>query len=405
MQPKQIIYPISYTKIFFSIFSINNPTVNFLKKIKKIIYHKNKNFFLLGRARSGILIAVKEAISVEKKFILLSPFTIPDVVNLVLMAGGIPKFFDYKKESLDICNFSLLDSVHKNKTKIAAVIITHYQFNQINYKKICSICKKYNIRIIEDCAISISGKSGKYQISSFADFAIYSFSSFKFLNYFWGGLLSYNKKYQPYVDTYRNWKELSFFYYIPQIVKTIKFQILTSNFIFKFLTINLLKKNFNKKQFLDKIPKESKFSLDSTYFSRLPEIAIKEISRKIDNYKNNLSHRREISLVYYKFLRNISISKNSDLINRISNGECGCYLILAKNVKHRTFVRRELANINFDVGKFFYNNCSKISNFKNIVGSTKNLDSLINRLIILPTHPRITKKYAELLSKNILKLY
>jgi perosamine synthetase len=405
MQPKQIIYPINYIKIFFSIFSINNSSITFLKRIKKIIYHKNKNFFLLGRARSGIFIAVKESIRVEKRIILLSPFTIPDVVNLVLKSGGIPKFFDYKKESLDICNFYLLDLVHKYKTKIAAIIITHYQFNQINYKKICSICKKNNIRIIEDCAISMSGKSGKYKISSFADFAIYSFSSFKFLNYFWGGLLSYNKKYEPAIDKYKNWKELSLFYYIPQIVKTIKFQILTSNFIFKFFTIKFLKKNFNKKQFLDKIPKESRFILDSTYFSRLPDIAIKEISRKIDNYKNNLSHRRKISLVYCKFLKKISVSKNSDLIKRISSGECGCYLILAKNIKHRTFVRRELANINFDVGKFFYNNCAKILNFKNIAGSTKNLDLLIKRLIILPTHPGITEKYAEFLSKNILKLY
>jgi hypothetical protein len=41
--------------------------------------------------------------------------------------------FDYKKETLDICNFSLLDLVYKHKTKIAAIIITHYQFNQINF--------------------------------------------------------------------------------------------------------------------------------------------------------------------------------------------------------------------------------------------------------------------------------
>ena len=68
-------------------------------------------------------------------------------------------------------------------------------------------------------------------------------------------------------------------------------------------------------------------------------------------------------------------------------------------------MRKELANINFDVGKFFYNNCARILNFKNIAGSTKNLDLLIKRLIILPTHPRITEKYAEFLSKNILKLY
>ena len=38
-----------------------------------------------------------------------------------------------------------------------AVIITHYHTNQKDYKEISYLCKKYNIALIEDCAISHSG--------------------------------------------------------------------------------------------------------------------------------------------------------------------------------------------------------------------------------------------------------
>ena len=39
----------------------------------------------------------------------------------------------------------------------------HYHVNQENYKKIFSICKKNNVHLIEDCAISYKGNSKKPQ--------------------------------------------------------------------------------------------------------------------------------------------------------------------------------------------------------------------------------------------------
>ena len=52
--------------------------------------------------------------------------------------------------------------------------------------------------------------------------------------------------------------------------------------------------------------------------------------------------------------------------------------------------------------KIFYENCEKISNNRNNK-KLNNIDDLINKIIILPTHLEL-KSYAKFLSKNILEL-
>jgi perosamine synthetase len=396
--PKQIIYNINFINFFKKKISIK-------KTLSKIISLKNKNFFFLGRARSGIYIIVKEIINQKKKIVLLSPFTIPDVVHLIIKAGGTPVFFDFKKNSLDVSIDSILKMKKKYRNSIAAILITHYNYNQIDYRAIYLICKKYNFYLIEDCAISISGCSEKYRIGSLSDFSVYSFSSFKFLNYIWGGLIAYKTKYNLNFNKYKKWKKLNFFDYLSQLIKTLKFQILTNQFIFKYFTIKILRYRISKKQFLDKIPQESNLKLNNSYFTLPSNQAIYEIVRKVKFYNENLTHRRSISLIYHNFLKNISLSNHDNIRKRILESECGCYIILAKNSSHKSFLRKRLLECNFDVGKFYYNNCKQLKLFRNVDGHVPNLNSIIKKIVILPTHPRITEKYAESLSKNILKLY
>jgi perosamine synthetase len=398
--PKQIIYPIKY--------------FNFIKKNKKLYYKKffeiffikNKSYFFLGRARSGIYISVKEVINLKKKnIILLSPFTIPDIINIVIAAGGKPVFLDFNKNSLDISLNSIVRIKNKYQTSIAAVLITHYNLNQINYLKIYLLCKKFNFSLIEDCAISLSGFSRSVRIGSLSDFSIYSFSSFKFLNYFWGGLLIYKNFYRQSLLKYKNWRKLNIFNYFPQLLKTLRFQILTNLYIFRYFTIRILKFKLNQGQLLDKIPEENNLKINSSYFSVPSDNAIYEIVRKAKFYNQYLNNRRLISLIYLKFLKNISLASNTDLYNRILQSECGCYIILAKNYNHKNYLRKKLLDLNFDVGKFYYHNSKKIDSFKNIEGKIPNLNSLIDKIIILPTHPKITPTYATLLAKKILEIY
>ena len=104
-------------------------------------------------------------------------------------------FIDHEKFST---NISIKDLSKKLKN-INCLILTHYHVNQEITKKYFQFVKN-NVYLIEDCAISYKGNSKKTPIGSLSDFSIYSFSIFKFVNYFFGGAISYKKKYSNEVD-------------------------------------------------------------------------------------------------------------------------------------------------------------------------------------------------------------
>ena len=405
LHPKQIIYPINYLRYFKSfLIEEKNLEILLIKKLR-VLFGLNKKVRLLGRARSGIYLAVKILIShSKKKTILLSPFTIPEIVDLVIHAGGKPLFIDHEKFST---NISIKDLNKKIKKNINCLILTHYHVNQENYKKIYSICRKNNVRLIEDCAISYNGKSKNTPIGSLSDFSIYSFSIFKFVNYFFGGAISYKKKYSNEVDKeIIQWKKFSSINYLKKFLNSLKFSILTNKFFFRAITFHVLKILIDKKSFF--LNKNSylneRFTINNSYFSIPSNSAINEIYKKIDKYKVNKKHRQKISKIYLDYLEKISIPKIKNKKNFIKDNDFIHYLIQCKNEKHRNFLRARLLDYGYDVGGFFYSDCSKLKRFKKY-GKIKNIESLTKKLITLPTHNLINDDYAKKLSKKILEIY
>ena len=403
--PKQIIYPINYfnyLKSFF--FKKKNYEKDLVRKLQKL-FSINKKIKLLGRARSGIYLAVKLLLKNSKnRIVLLSPFTIPEVIELVICAGGKPLFLEHEEGST---NISIKDLKKKIKLRPNSLILTHYNVNQKNYKDISSICRQNKVFLIEDCAISIKGSSQNTFIGSLSEFSIYSFSSFKFINYFLGGCISYKKKYEKTINKEtQDWKQLKAKDYFSKFVQTFKFSILTNKYFFNFFTFHLLKYlSNNKKNFLDKKSylKEN-FVLDKSYFSLPSNSAIYEIFQKTQQYKLNKAHRQKIVKVYFKYLHSITIPKNNDKKNFFKNNDFIHYLVSCKNKNHKYFIKKKLLNLGFDVGGFFYPNCSQFKKFSRY-GKIKSVDTLINNLITLPTHPGINEKYAKKLSKKILEIY
>ena len=85
-------YKIYNNKIFKGFFG---------KKIENQLLENNftkltniKNITTLNFARTGIFYAIKKIVCPDKKEILLSPFTIFDIVNVIICAGGKPRFID-----------------------------------------------------------------------------------------------------------------------------------------------------------------------------------------------------------------------------------------------------------------------------------------------------------------------
>ena len=89
-------------------------------KLKNFL--NTENFLLINQARIGVYLAVKAIIKkTNKSEILLSPYTIADVINMVLLAGGKPIFVDINKETLNI-DESLIEK--KISSDTAAILVT-----------------------------------------------------------------------------------------------------------------------------------------------------------------------------------------------------------------------------------------------------------------------------------------
>jgi dTDP-4-amino-4,6-dideoxygalactose transaminase len=63
----------------------------------------------VGRARAGIYLLARHAVRSERPRVLMSPFTIPDVVNMVALAGAEPVFYDFEPSST-ACSLASLGS-------------------------------------------------------------------------------------------------------------------------------------------------------------------------------------------------------------------------------------------------------------------------------------------------------
>ena len=266
--PKQIIYNINYLKVLKDFF-INTETSEFLNNFKNIANIEDKEVLLLGRARAGIFLAVKNSVKSKKNnLVFLSSYTIPEVIDLVIHAGGKPYFIDFNKDST---YFDISSLQSKMKLKPAAIIITHYNVNQISYEKISEIVKQNDSILIEDSALSISGKSKNININTLSDYSIFSFSSFKLLNFFYGGAIVYDKKFKTEINNEtRNWKRLSLKDYLPQLARTIFFDFITSKYLFSNLTIKYLKHKYlnkNQSDFIEKKLKIEKTLINKNYFS------------------------------------------------------------------------------------------------------------------------------------------
>ena len=392
--PKQIINKINYFVLDYFLKSRNQLILNFEHLFKNTFRHKNRKIFFLGRARYGIFLSVKNILrNSNNNLVLLSSFTIPAVIDLVKKAGGKPYFVDFEKDSLYL-DLSLIKKLIINK-KPAALLITHYHVVQKHLNEIVKLCKKNNVKLIEDCAIYMSNSNS---VGLKSDYSIFSFSSFKIVNFFFGGAISIRKKipHDLINNLIKKEKKLNFCDYSLQIFNTWKFSFLTQKFFFHFITFELLK---FKKKFNEQKNYEDKYH----NFNKQPSsIAIASINSKIKKYYIEKKKRQYLAKIYYKLLKSIC---DNHVKVELNKGDFFHFVVFAKNKVHRDFIKKKCLENNFDIGTFFYPNCHKISNFKKIKGFTRNAEDIKNRIILLPTHNRVDSKYAYGLGRYLKKIY
>ena len=96
----------------------------------------------------------------------------PTTVNPGIIYGLKPVFIDVELDTLNI-DASQIEKAITKKTKL--IMIAHTLGRPFNLDKIVSLCKKYNLWLIEDCCDALGSKyKGKY-VATFGDVATFSF--------------------------------------------------------------------------------------------------------------------------------------------------------------------------------------------------------------------------------------
>ena len=116
--------------------------------------------------------------------------------------GAIPIPIDVKRDTWQI-NPDLLEKNITKKTK--AIMIVHLFGQAVEVDKVKKIAKKYNLKIIEDCAEAHGVFYKNKHVGNFGDVAAYSFYFNKSITSGEGGMICTNsKKIFDFVKNYRN---------------------------------------------------------------------------------------------------------------------------------------------------------------------------------------------------------
>jgi len=183
----------------------------FVEKFEKGVSNFTKSKYAVStiNGTSALHIALKVIGLKEKDEVLIPAFNYIASTNATLYCGGIPHFVDINKEDLGIDVDKLEEYLKKNtefkknklinkfsKNIIKAVIPTHVYGHSMDLDKLIILCKKYNLKIIEDAAEAIGSRYKNKHLGTIGDIGTLSFNGNKIITTGGGGMiLTKNIKY------------------------------------------------------------------------------------------------------------------------------------------------------------------------------------------------------------------
>lgn len=348
------------------------------------------NPIFLGRARVGLYLSAKLVNEERAGICLMSPLTILDVGNMIGASGLSIEYYDLRKNLFE-CD---VESIEKRiiRGDVSCFVITHYFYIQEDFDKLIDICEKHNVSLIEDCAISLGAKYKNSFSGSFGRFSVFSFSLFKFLNFFWGGVIVCRKSsdHAKILELISSWRSLSYWEYLPQFVKYIKFGSVTYQPIFKFVfqvfkyglknNIRLITNNIQN----DPIVPFTR-QVESSCFTKPHDSFYIELSRKCHTVFSELDMRQQKASFIYNNVSN----KNFFALPYNINFNEGTFIslpLIFPSSEYRDLVSVYLLDEGIDCSKQLYRNISSVQGFDVNEGEVNEVKNLIDCCLFIPLH-------------------
>jgi len=319
------------------------------KKISKICKRK----YAVGTASgTDALYLALRAIGIKKgDEVITTPLSWVSSTNAITMNQATPVFVDVK-DDLNI-DESKIEKKITNKTK--AILFVNFTGNTCDFKKLISISKKYNLKLIEDGAQSFGSSDAEKISGSVGEISCFSLNPMKILSSFGesGMVLTNNKQY---------FKRLEILRYVGTVNKdncvypslNFKMDTLQAGFILE-----------NLKFVKSKIKSRN----------RMADIYIKKLSKNIlvpkINYKNTHS--------FYSFT--ILVNKRDKLKRYLEKKG------IETKIQHKILIPHQKAYLKY---------------LKNDI---PNAEKVVKKILCLPLHESLSISNLNYIIKNINEFY
>lgn len=346
--------------------------------------------------RSGLEMLLGTLELKEGDEVIVPAYTLKDLIYLIKAKGIVPKLVDIERSSFNI-NPDLVESKITKNTRV--IIATHLFGLPCNMEKILDIAKKYNLRVIEDCAHALGAQFKDKKVGSLGNAAFFSFEVLKSINTFGGGMITTDdeemaRKVRQRLKQYpfgaqRILNKILFTYIEYLIIKSPLYPLLMSLFIYK-TTAKMISKMY---LFLHR-----KTRINYLRFSNLQAILG---LRQLDSLDESNKKRDGIAMQIEKKLpKNILLQKSGCTENRIF------YFFITKIPSNKNIekIKKEFIKYRVDVGikDEITDNCADILKESNDYPITR---EIFNSNLQLPMYDGLKKREVIIIASALNKIF
>lgn len=352
-------------------------------------YFGSKHCSLVPQARMGIFLAIKSVIDkTGKDEIVLSPYTIADVINMVVCAGGKPVFCDIEQTT---CNISVLEAEKLIGERTAAVMITHLHGIPADVNGFVDLCKERDVVLIEDAAQAFGCRIGGKAIGTFGDIGVFSFGRYKNITSFYGGcVVSDNEEFataiQKDLDSYPPMEKKRV---IKRALGCLFKDVLTLPGLFHVFTFPVIW--FAKKRNIRFILKKIETELDTSLKIALPKayreaylpVQAECVLRGLGDVDGNSKARIRHAALYH---RELNLGEGVVKPPFVDDGS-HIYTCYPFQFEFRQELVDHLVNEGCDVAVQHIKNCADLESFRNWYRDCPNARRTASSTVMLPTYP------------------
>jgi len=388
--------PAHYQGVLRGLFSGGDCPIDYCNQLEAAIRSVTgaRHALCAAKARVAIHLAVAALVEPGRK-VVLSPYTISDVVNMVISAGGVPVFADIDART---CNIDPEDVQRIIDSDTAAVLVTHLHGLACDMERLVPLCREHGLRLIEDAAQAFGTRLNGRSVGTFGDAGVFSFGMYKNVNSFFGGMLltsdaDVDRRVRERVATFPP-QEMG--YFAKKVLSGLATDIATMPGIFQSFTYHVFRAAslhdvglLNRQVSFDQGP-SMKRVLSESYLRRMTRMQAKLVLSQLENLDNATRARIETARLYHEGLKDVPGLGLPPLRADHSH----IYTYYPVQVDDRAAFLKHMMRARRDVAAQHLRNCADLPCFAEFARDCPNARRTAERLVLLPTYPRYGRREA-----------